>query len=183
MVGPSEFVIIAIVGTAVLVGATLVRRATRKPAAGPRPSVPDKAPAALAVAVAAAPAHTHVVVELGTGEVLQRLREHAAEAERLGLRPFVEFGASWCPPSVIFARSLSDARMVASLAGVYLIRAEADRWDYQLARAAGFDIATVPVFYELDAEGRPTGHAINGGAWGADTIDNMARVLTPFFAG
>lgn len=182
MVGPSEFVIIAIVGTAVLVGAALVRRATRKPAAGPRPSMPDKAPAA-ALPVVAAPAHTHLVVEIGTGEVLQRLREHAAEAEQLGLRPFVEFGASWCPPSVMFARSLSDPRMAASLAGVYLIRAEADRWDYQLARAAGFDIATVPVFYELDAEGRPSGHSINGGAWGADTIDNMARVLTPFFAG
>jgi hypothetical protein len=181
MVGPSEFLVIAVVGTLVIVGATLVRRATRKPAGGARPSMPDKAPAA-ALPVAA-PTHTHVVVELGAGEVLQRLREHAAEAERLGLRPFVEFGASWCPPSVIFARSLSDARMIASLAGVYLIRAEADRWDYQLARAAGFDIASVPVFYELDAEGRPTGHSINGGAWGADTIDNMARVLTPFFAG
>lgn len=180
MVGASEILIIAVVGTAVIVGATLVRRVTRKPAAGPSPSMPDKPPAASLPAAAAR--ESHVIVELVRGDIPGQIRAHAAEAERRDLRPFVEFGTSWCPPSVIFGRSLSDPRMLATLDGVYLIRANADHWDYEAARLLGFNIATVPVFYEVDADGSPTGHSINGGAWGADTIENMSRVLTPFFA-
>lgn len=178
MVGPSEFLIIAVVGVAVLVGATLIRRVTRRGAAGPTPSLPAPRSAPLP---ASAPAHQ--VVELGGGDLAGQLRAHASEAELRGLRPFVEFGATWCPPSAIFGRSLADPRMVAALAGVYLIRAESDHFAYEQLAGAGFEISAVPVFFELDAAGRPTGRTINGGAWGADTVDNMSRVMGRFFAG
>jgi hypothetical protein len=110
------------------------------------------------------------------------LREHANAAELAKLRPFLEFGAVWCPPSRIFGDSLEDPRMKSALAGVYLIRAEMDDFsDDPYARE--LRATSVPVFYELDADGRWTGRTINGGAWGADTIENMSRVMSGFFAG
>jgi hypothetical protein len=178
MLGASEVVIIVVVGIAVAVGTTLVRRVTRKqPQAGPTPSLP-------------APRHEsilddrkeHQVVQIHRGDLREQLRAHASEAELCGLRPFVEFGATWCPPSAMFGRVLDDPQMVAALAGVYLIRAESDHFEADQLIDAGFNIRAVPVFYELDAEGGPSGRQINGGAWGADTVENMSRVMGEFFA-
>lgn len=163
---------------AVVVGVVLLRAHRRQPlASGESPSVPIKP----APAPAAAP--SHVVVHIHAGAPLATLlREHANTAELAKLRPFLEFGAVWCPPSRIFGDSLEDPRMQAALAGVYLIRAEMDEFmDDPVARE--LRLSVVPVFHELDAEGRPTGRSINGGAWGADTIENMSRTMTGFFAG
>ena len=40
----------------------------------------------------------------------------------------------------------------------------------------------IPVFYKLDANGKPTGDKIDGGAWGDNIPDNMAPPLKAFFA-
>lgn len=126
---------------------------------------------------------SHTIVHIRPGAALtEQLRHHADEAERTGLRPFLEFGAVWCPPSRMFGDALEDPRMQAALAGVYLIRAELDDFaNDPLVRELRARV--VPAFYELAAEGRWTGRQINGGAWGVDTIDNMSRTMSGFFGG
>jgi hypothetical protein len=167
---------VMVVGAAaVVIGLVLRSSARRQPlASGESPSLPPKP--------TAAPAASHVVVHIRGGTPLATLlREHANAAELAKLRPFLEFGAVWCPPSRMFGDALEDPRMRAALAGVYLIRAELDEFgDDPYARE--LRAVAVPVFYELDAEGRATGRTINGGAWGADTIENMSRTMTGFFA-
>lgn len=130
----------------------------------------------------AAPSGSHRVVSLSAGAPLAgQLREHANVAEELGLRPFLEFGAMWCPPSRMFGDVLGDPRMVAALSGVYLIRVELDDFAGD-PLAKELRVVAVPVFFELDAEGRATGRSINGGAWGPDTVENMSRTMSSFFA-
>ena len=161
---------------AVVIGLVLLGSQRRQPlASGESPSLPDKP--------VAAPAASHVVVQIHAGAPLAALlREHANAAELAKLRPFLELGAVWCPPSRLFGDALEDPRMRAALAGVYLIRAELDEFgDDPYARE--LRAVAVPVFYELNAEGRWTGRTINGGAWGADTIENMSRTMSGFFAG
>jgi hypothetical protein len=161
---------------AVVFGVVLLGSQRRQPlASGESPSLPVKP--------APAPAPSHVVVHVHAGTPLAAsLREHANAAELAKLRPFLEFGAVWCPPSRIFGDSLEDPRMKSALAGVYLIRAEMDDFgDDPYSRE--LRPTSVPVFYELDADGRWTGRTINGGAWGADTIENMSRTMSGFFAG
>lgn len=161
---------------AVVFGVVLLRAHRQRPlASGETPSVPVKP--------APAPATAHVVVHIRGGSPLPALlREHANAAELAKLRPYLEFTATWCPPSRIFGDALEDPRMKSALAGVYLIRAEMDEFiDDPYTRE--LRLTSVPVFYELDADGRSTGRTINGGAWGADTIENMSRTMSGFFAG
>ncbi len=124
----------------------------------------------------------HAIVELHAGEPLAaQLRAHAERAEARGLRPFFEVGAIWCPPSKLFGDALVDPRMEAALAGVYLIRADMDEFGGDpLLTELG--VSTVPMFFELDAEGRSTGRSITGAAWGADTIENMSATMAKFCA-
>jgi len=123
-----------------------------------------------------------VIVHLHRGQPLaEQLRTHANAAEARGLRPFFEVGAIWCPPSRMFGEALSDPRMEAALAGVYLIRADMDEFagDPVLSELR---VVAVPVFFELDADGQATGRKMTGDAWGVDTIDNMSAALTKFCA-
>lgn len=145
-----------------------------------KPSLPPEraAPAPRPTASAA----THEIVKLHSGSALaEQLTTHANLAEARGLRPFIEFGAIWCPPSRMFGEALTDGRMQAALAGVYLIRADIDEFagDPLLAELR---VYAVPAFHELDAEGRATGRSMTGDAWGADTIENMSAALAKFCA-
>lgn len=172
-----SIMLLALLGAGVVV--ILLRRAPKGPEATPQlaPSR-DRAPAA---AIPAGPGK-HAIVELHPGVPLaEQLRHHAAEAELRGLRPHLEFGAGWCPPSRMFGEVLSDPRMVSALAGAYLLRADIDAFaDDPLLRT--WRVSAVPVFFELDAEGQATGRSITGAAWGADTVDNMAAAMSEFLA-
>ena len=158
----------------------VVMRVVAKPSggqlgSGQSPSTP--------VGPAPASASANVVVHLrGGGPLAALVRDHANTAESQGLRPFLEFGATWCPPSRMFGEILDDPRMQAALAGVYLIRAEIDDFAGD-PFARQLRAVAVPVFYELDAEGQATGRTITGAAWGEDTIENMSRTMSRFFAG
>lgn len=158
---------------AIVVGLMLRSSQRRAVGSGETPSLPvPKQPAG--------PSHAIVHVHRGV-PLAASLREHANAAELVKLRPFLEFGAVWCPPSRMFGDALEDPRMRAALAGVYLIRAELD--DFASDPFVREVRATaVPAFYELDAEGRWTGRQITGGAWGADTIENMSAAMAKFCA-
>lgn len=121
------------------------------------------------------------IVELHAGQPLvEQLRTHANLAESRGLRPFIEFGAVWCPPSRMFGEALTDPRIKDAMAGVYLIRVDTDAFggDPLLSE---WRVIAVPCFHELNADGQATGHSMTGAAWGADTIENMSAALGRFF--
>jgi len=116
------------------------------------------------------------------GDLVELLAFHAGRACELGLRPFVEFSAEWCPSCVILADSLGDERMVDAFWGTYIIRLDIDEWNRSLP-GTGFRVIGVPTFFEVDENGLPTGRMVTGAAWGDDVVENMAPVLREFFAG
>jgi thiol:disulfide interchange protein len=126
---------------------------------------------------------TPTIIELSPDQALaEQLQSHAGRAKANGRRPLLEFGASWCPPSKLFGDALPDRRMQEALAGIYLIRANIDAFGHDpLLRE--LETGSVPVFFELDGEGRATGRSLTGGAWGADTIENMSAAIEQFCAG
>ena len=140
------------------------------------PSMPPKREPPPAIAAA------HEVVHLHKGQPLaEQLRAHASLAESRGLRPLFEVGAIWCPPSKMFGDSLGDPRMEAALAGIYLIRADMDEFNGD-PKLRELRVVSVPVFFELDADGEATGRSMTGAAWGADTIENMSSAMAKFCA-
>jgi thiol:disulfide interchange protein len=114
------------------------------------------------------------------GDLRELLKAEAQKARQLGRFPFVEFYADWCPPCNALSKNLGDARMVDAFSGTYIIRLNLDEWNTRLA-GTGFQVIGIPVFFELDQDGKPTGRNITGGAWGEDSPENMAPLLKAFF--
>jgi thiol:disulfide interchange protein len=125
---------------------------------------------------------TVVDPHLEEGAIADVLADHARRAGELGLRPFVEFTATWCPSCNALAESLDDPRMIEAFHGIYLIRLDIDEWERSLP-GSGFRVFGVPTFFEVDEKGLPSGRTLTGAAWGRDIVENMAPVLKQFFAG
>ncbi len=167
----------------VLAVALLARaaRAERRPIVA-RPSVPQVPLAAAPPPAKAKPAHEVVALRPGV-DLGEQIREHATRAELAGLRPFVEFTASWCPPSIAFDGALEHPLMVEALRGIYLITVDIDEFGGFNYERWGFRVPGVPIFFEVDVEGRATGRTITSNAWGPDIPENMGRVMGAFFRG
>jgi hypothetical protein len=151
----------------------LLRHASGAAAAAEEPVGTDISPA---------PAR-FTVVRLGApadSQLNALLAEQARRARAAGRRPFVEFEAAWCGPCQSLKRSLGNGRMVEAFAGTYIVRVDLDSWQAHLA-GTGFDVPSIPAFFELGDDGRPTGRRIDGGAWGEDIPENMAPPLKAFF--
>ena len=116
------------------------------------------------------------------GDLQNLLADHAKKAQALGQAPFVEFDATWCPPCRAITASLAarNPLMLKAFSGVYLIHADVDLWGWNHP-GTGLTFKAIPVFYRLDATGKPTGAVVDGGAWGADTPENIAPVMEKFF--
>src|SRR5690348_4983543 len=127
------------------------------------------------VASAAEPVKV-VVLEPGTGELGDLLSRAVASAAGQHRTPFVQITAEWCVPCKKLRASLGDPLMQDAFAGTYIIRVDADAWKKELKKA-GFDHPAIPVFFAVDANARPTGAKIDGGAWGDDIPSNMAPPL------
>jgi hypothetical protein len=78
----------------------------------------------------------------------------------------------------------NDPQIMDAFTGVYLIRLDTDAWSYVWNREVipvFGDVSVIPVFFRLDADGKPTGDIIDGGAWGPDTYENIANTMGPWF--
>jgi thiol-disulfide isomerase/thioredoxin len=115
---------------------------------------------------------TIVRVEKGNGELEDILRLEA--------HPYVEFYADWCPPCNALRESIGDERMIDAFEGTYIIQLDLDEWERNLS-GTGFRVVGIPAFYEIDADGKPTGRMITGGAWGEDVPENIAPPMKEFF--
>lgn len=117
------------------------------------------------------------------GDLLAQLAAEAQKAQALGLDPFIEFDATWCPPCRAIEASIQkkDSLTMNAFEGIYLIRADVDEWDW--GEGQNFSFEAIPVYYKLDKNGQPTGDVIDGGAWNEDIPENFAPVLDEFFHG
>ena len=122
-----------------------------------------------------------VVLEPAQGRLEELLRHEVANAAALAKLPYVQITAEWCGPCKALRASLGDPLMQDAFAGTYIVQVDVDAWKPELDKA-GFKSDGIPVFFAVDADARPTGAKIDGGAWGKDIPRNMAPPLKQFFA-
>ena len=123
---------------------------------------------------------TIIRVERGSGKLEDILRLEAQKAVGMGRHPYVEFYADWCAPCKALRESITDERMIDAFEGTYIIQLDLDEWKQKLS-GTGFNVVGIPAFYEIDADGKPTGRMITGGAWGEDVPENIAPPMKRFF--
>jgi thiol-disulfide isomerase/thioredoxin len=152
----------------------------------PPPATPEvgAAPSALSTPQALdSSTESFVIIRVSksNGSLMTQLASEAQKAKALGLAPFIEFDATWCPPCQAIEKSIKakDPLTMQALDGVYLIRADVDEWGSENGKNFTFD--AIPVYYELDASGNPTGAVVDGSAWNEDIPENFAPVLDEFF--
>jgi thiol:disulfide interchange protein len=116
------------------------------------------------------------------GKLSTLLTQEVEKARARNLRPFLELRAEWCGPCKQLEASMGDDRMIDAFAGTYLISVDIDEWGDKL-EPLGFETGSIPAFYELDGQAKPTGRTITGGAWAENIPANMAPPLKAFFAG
>ena len=127
-------------------------------------------------------APTSVRLKPAQGDLSKLLAAELAKAHARKLKPFLELRAEWCEPCKDLEKSLSDPLMKDAFAGTYVISLDLDEWTNKV-EPLGFDSTAIPVFFELDDKGKPTGRKIDGGAWAENVPKNMAPPLKAFFAG
>lgn len=71
--------------------------------------------------------------------------------------------------------------LVEAFEGVYLIHLDVDEWGWGVPGTDIPKVEVIPIFFRLDEHGRATGDKIDGGAWGPDTYENIARVMGEWF--
>ena len=125
---------------------------------------------------------TIVRIQLSAGELPAVIKAGMPKAKQLGRKPFVYFYADWCSPCRALRNSLDDPLMIDAFNGTYIIQFDADAWGTRLA-GTGFSIRGIPVLFEINNDGKPTGRKIDGGAWGDNIPRNMAPPLKAFFKG
>ena len=123
-----------------------------------------------------------IVIEAGSAKLTDILKAEAQKAAALGRDPYIEFYADWCPPCNAIKKNLGDPRMVEAFAGTYIIKLNTDVWGDKIS-SLDLYVPGIPAFYELAANGMPTGRMITGAAWGEDVPANIAPPMKAFFEG
>jgi thiol-disulfide isomerase/thioredoxin len=117
----------------------------------------------------------------GNGALPSLIAAEVQKARAQNLKPVVYVSATWCGPCNALKHSLDDPQMVDAFRGAYVIKLDLDAWEAPL-KAAGYQVDSVPVFFQLDAAGRPTGKNLTGAAWQDDVPANMAPPIKAFLA-
>jgi thiol-disulfide isomerase/thioredoxin len=120
-------------------------------------------------------------IHVGNGDLLAQLATESDKANAMGLSPFIEFDATWCPPCQAINASIAskDPLTLKAFDGIYLIRADVDEWGW--GNKTNFDFEAIPIYYKLNKDGLPSGDKVDGGAWNEDIPENFAPVLDNFF--
>lgn len=113
-------------------------------------------------------------------DVVALAKEASAKAKAKNLRAFVELRADWCGPCKKLEAAEDDPQMKDAFTGTYVLRVDIDE---AAGKLGPYRAAAIPVFFEVGADGKPTGKKLDGGAWAADTPENMAPALKTFFRG
>lgn len=150
---------------------------------GAEPTKASDKPAPGAAAVAE-PSEGFVLTSLAppAGDAHAALKAEVDKAKQKGLTPYAELWATWCGPCMAIKKSMNDPRMKAAFKGAYVVQIDVDAWGAKLD-GTGLSSSVIPIFYALDAEGKPTNRKIDGGAWGDNIPENMAPPLDKFFHG
>jgi thiol-disulfide isomerase/thioredoxin len=107
----------------------------------------------------------------------------AKAAVAAGLKPYAYLHAEWCGPCKAIEKThAADPQMVDAFKGTAIALIDIDAVDPKVLTANGLESSAIPVFFKLDASGKPTGDRIDGGAWGDNVPENMAPPLKAFFA-
>ena len=153
------------------------------------PAAPVPAPAPASTEPATGPARAPVTGDLAWHDVdakqplAESLAAFARDAKAAGLKPFAYLHASWCGPCKAIEKThAADAQMTDAFKGTAIALIDIDAADAKALSAQGLDTQAIPVFFRLDASGKPTGDRIDGGAWGDNVPANMAPPLKAFFA-
>ena len=143
---------------------------------------PTQTPSVTVGATAAVKDFTRVRLHKGDGDLSALIQVEAGKAVAAKRHPYLEFDATWCPPCIAITETLDsgDPMMVDAFVGTYMIQVDIDDWKNDLA-GAGYTVNAIPVYYELDRDGKSTGRSIDGSAWGDNIPENMAPPLKKFF--
>ena len=117
------------------------------------------------------------------GKLTDMLASEAKKAAELNQMPVVEFDATWCPPCQAIDKGIKEKNKLVldAYAGTYIIKLDVDEWGWRDSQLHDFDFDGIPVYFKLDADGRPTGETVDGNAWGENIPENFAPVMDKFF--
>ena len=124
------------------------------------------------------------VVDLAEDDALpfrDRLKAELKTAHDAGHPVLVETTAAFCGSCDEIDAALHQDPLQHALAGATLVRVDVETFEEEL-RSAGMWQDTVPWFYRLDSNMRPT-DAISADEWDENTAENIAKVLGPFAHG
>jgi len=115
------------------------------------------------------------------GRLIAQLKTEAQKAIFLGRKPYIEFGLENCQPCKAIGDLLYDPMIQAVFEGTYIIQVDVSVWLNQLYEL-NMPINEWPSFYQIDADGKPTGKFITQADWGGDyTVESMGPVFFAFF--
>jgi thiol-disulfide isomerase/thioredoxin len=129
---------------------------------------------------AVAPERTVAWTTIDTHQDAPDALQEAARAAKGA--PVVYVGATWCGPCKAYKASLSDPKMKQAHVPVQILELDADKHPNTL-QWAGITPNGVPHWEMVDSGGKSIGKTIDGSAWEANTVDNMAPALSKFFTG
>jgi hypothetical protein len=113
-------------------------------------------------------------------DVLAMLNQEIDHARSQGLRVLIYSFAPWSPGSVAF-RKAREHQGFASLLHGRMHVVDVQYGTMNKLNDLGFEGYKVPQLYLLEQDGRYEGRTTDGGAWGADTPENITRVLRAWF--
>ena len=112
----------------------------------------------------------------------EALAAFAKDAAAANLKPYAYLHAEWCGPCKALEKTHTEPLMADAFTGTAIALIDIDKVDPKVLSGAGMESSAIPVFFKLDASGKPTGDKIDGGAWGDNIPANMAPPLKAFFA-
>lgn len=117
------------------------------------------------------------------GESLaEMLQTQYAKAQERGQKPFVQFTATWCGPCKAISQSLRHPEVSQAFEGVYLVKVDIDEWNSQINESQ-FHVPYIPIFYECNADGQPTGRKLETSEFTSMSPSGMAPTFKKFFNG